>query len=320
MKSTDILKYFEGESSANEKEQLVDWLDGSPEHLREFNQIRFIFEVIKMYGPELRSTDFLRKEEKRRKGRGMLHVTISGLLRIAAVLILFLGGGYWIHVRTHDALASQLTSLDVPAGQRIAVTLSDGSHIWLNSGAHIEYPVVFGRNERSVKLSGEAMFEVKHDSERPFVVHTFASKIEVLGTKFNTLADVEHNYFSTTLLEGKLRITELGSNQSVILHPNDEARLIDNRFVVDHVFESEADCWTRGLISIRGLSFQELMRKFEKAYNIRIEIRREKMPTLGFSSGKFRISDGIDHALHVLQHNSDFQFKHDMEKNLITIY
>lgn len=62
------------------------------------------------------------------------------------------------------------------------------------------------------------------------------------------------------------------------------------------------------------------MRKFEKAYNVRIDIRRREMPVIGFKSGKIRISDGVDHALRVLQHNSDFRFEHDVRSNVITIY
>lgn len=33
------------------------------------------------------------------------------------------------------------------------------------------------------------MFEVEHDAARPFIVETFACDAEVLGTKFNILAD-----------------------------------------------------------------------------------------------------------------------------------
>lgn len=53
-----------------------------------------------------------------------------------------------------------------------------------------------------MKLSGEAVFDVEHDEDRPFVVETFASDIRVLGTKFNVIADERHQRFSTALLPG----------------------------------------------------------------------------------------------------------------------
>ena len=60
-------------------------------------------------------------------------------------------------------LAGQINTLQVPYGQRLKFTLPDGSSVQLNSGARIEYPTVFKKNLRKVKLSGEAVFDVEHD-------------------------------------------------------------------------------------------------------------------------------------------------------------
>ena len=249
-----------------------------------------------------------------------MRVAFRRVLRAAAVVALLLGVGYSTYVYTFDRVADQFVALDVPAGQRIEVTLSDGTRVWLNSGSRLEYPSVFGRHRREVKLTGEAMFEVTHDAGHPFVVKTFASNVEVLGTKFNVEAEAETGSFSTTLLEGRVQLTDPATRQTIILEPNDEARLTEGRISVVRNADLDVVCWTEGLISIRGLSFEELMRKFEKAYNVRIDIRRREMPVIGFKSGKIRISDGVDHALRVLQHNSDFRFEHDVRSNVITIY
>ena len=58
-------------------------------------------------------------------------------------------------------LAGQINTLQVPYGQRLKFTLPDGSSVQLNSGARIEYPTVFKKNLRKVKLSGEAVFDVE---------------------------------------------------------------------------------------------------------------------------------------------------------------
>lgn len=103
-------------------------------------------------------------------------------------------------------LAEQINTLQVPYGQRLKFTLPDGSSVQLNSGAKIEYPSVFKKNLRRVKLSGEAVFDVEHDERCPFVVETFASDIRVLGTKFNVVADERHQRFSTALLQGRVQL------------------------------------------------------------------------------------------------------------------
>lgn len=325
MKSTDVLKYLEGNCSEQEKRRMADWLDASPEHVREFNEIRFVFETTKMYGPELERLAAGETPQRATTAAASSRPTVMRMvfrrvLRVAAVVALLLGVGYSTYVYTFDSVSEQMVALNVPAGQRIEVTLSDGTSVWLNSGSRLEYPSVFGRHRREVKLTGEAMFEVTHDAGHPFVVETFASDVEVLGTKFNVEADAETGSFSTTLLEGRVRLTDPATHRAIVLEPNDEARLTEGRISVERNADLDAVCWTEGLISIRGLSFEELMRKFEKAYNVRIDIRRREMPVIGFKSGKIRISDGVDHALRVLQHNSDFRFEHDVRSNVITIY
>lgn len=51
------------------------------------------------------------------------------------------------------------------------MTLSDGTKVWLNSESSLKYPTAFTSNTREVEITGEAYFEVKHNSEHPFRVH-----------------------------------------------------------------------------------------------------------------------------------------------------
>jgi len=118
-------------------------------------------------------------------------------------------------------LSQQNMSIVVPAGQQMSLTLPDNSQVQLNSGTRLEYPVVFGKT-RSVKLSGEALFDVAPDRKHPFIVQTFASDIRVLGTKFNVLADAERGEFTTTLIEGQVQVTNrANSNERITMYPHD---------------------------------------------------------------------------------------------------
>lgn len=222
-----------------------------------------------------------------------------------------------MRAHTYGEIASQITSFETPAGQRVSMNLSDGTHVWLNAGSRIEYPVIFDRKERKVKISGEAMFEVTHDADRPFFVETFASEIEVLGTKFNVIADEARSLFSTTLLEGRVKVSS--GDQQVILQPDEVVNLIDGHLMVVHNNDPVAMQWPEGIISMKGISFEELMSKFERIYDVRIVYECERIPTIEFASGKIRVSDGIDHALRVLQHVADFSYERDEEHNIIRI-
>lgn len=311
MQDEVIYRFLTGKCSPEEEQQIQEWYQQDPEtHQRDIDRVRLIFEGMLVH-------QVIGAVEKRPKRTWTLRKVARYSTGIAAGLLLFAGGLYWMRAHTYDEISAQFTSLETPAGQRVSMNLSDGTHVWLNAGSRIEYPVVFDRNVRRVKVSGEAMFEVTHDADRPFIVETFASNIEVLGTKFNVEADESRSLFSTTLLEGKVKVSS--GDQHVILQPDEVVSLVNGHLRVSHNDDPVAMLWTEGILSMKGVSFEELMARFERIYDVRIVYECEKIPTIEFASGKIRVSDGIDHALRVLQHVADFSYERDEEHNVIRI-
>jgi ferric-dicitrate binding protein FerR (iron transport regulator) len=307
-----LFKYFTGATTPEEKQRIGEWLDADPDRNgRQFKSARFIFEGMILHGDAHTATVRpLRMWTLRRVAR-----YAAG---IAASLLMIVGAGYLTQRRTYNTLAAQTTVMSVPAGQRLDLELPDGSKVKLNAGARLECPVVFAKGERRVKLSGEAMFEVTHDDAHPFVVETFASTVEVLGTKFNVRA--EAGKFAATLLEGSVQVVNLlGSQPPVILKPGEVANLVGQHLSVATLPDDSSLCWIEGMVSIKGADFGELMAEFEKAYGVKIVIDRQAMPSIDYTRGKVRISDGIDHALRILRHASDFTYERDEENNVITI-
>lgn len=311
MQDEVIYRYLTGTCTPDEERQIMEWYQRDPEnHQRDIDRVRFIFEGVLVH-------QVIGAVEKPSQRIWTPRKVARWSVSVAASLLLFAGGLYWMRSHTYREVASQITSFEIPAGQRVSLDLADGTHVWLNSGSRIEYPVIFDRKERKVKISGEAMFEVTHDADRPFIVETFASRIEVLGTKFNVVADESRSLFSTTLLEGKVKVSS--GDQHVILQPDEVVNLINGHLMVFHNNDPVAMQWPEGIISMKGISFEELMSKFERIYDVRIVYECERIPTIEFASGKIRVSDGIDHALRVLQHVADFTYERDEEHNIIRI-
>ena len=117
-------------------------------------------------------------------------------------------GNLTINNDTIKNLASEkkmeMNQIIIPYGQRSDITLSDGTHIWLNSGSQLSYPTEFLGKTREVLLSGEAFFDVKHNPEKPFYVITRELKIRVLGTSFNVSAYDEDVTAQAILITGKV--------------------------------------------------------------------------------------------------------------------
>ena len=212
-------------------------------------------------------------------------------------------------------------SLTAPSGQSISVTLSDGTVVWLNAGSKLEYPTLFSSRRRQVKVSGEAMFEVEHDADWPFVVETFACEAEVLGTKFNILADAATRSFSATLLEGRLEIRNLEhAGERLILSPDEEVHLVDGHLHLERITDPDDFRWVDGLMNLNGLTFGEVIAKLERYYGVRIDVEHPEAISQRRYHGKIRVSYGIDHALDLLQMmTSDFIYMHDSETNTIYV-
>src|SRR5690606_22825052 len=70
-------------------------------------------------------------------------------------------------------------TLHVPNGRQLQLTLPDGTRVWMNTASSLTYPAAFAGNERKVKLSGEAYFEVATDLAKPFKVMVNDTEITV---------------------------------------------------------------------------------------------------------------------------------------------
>ena len=202
----------------------------------------------------------------------------------------------------------------------MSMTLTDGTSVQLNSGTTINYPPLFTGKKRTVYVEGEAYFNVAHNEKQPFIVKTYASDIEVLGTKFNVNADKDNGIFSVTLAEGSVKVTNLSDPDNiVILKPDEKVTIINGKLEVAKTRAKDEIRWKDGIIDIEGMDFNELMDKLEMAFGVEIIIERDTLPELRFTSGRLRISDGIEYALKVLQNGSDFTWKKDFRTGTIHI-
>ena len=192
-----LFRYFKGQASPEEERQIGAWLLEAPEAQKEFEQAQFLFEGLVLHT----------KGAPQRK-RLTFKTVFRYVAGIAAAAALVLATGHIVRQQTVDALSHDMMSLETRPGERAQVTLSDGTTVLLNADSRIEYPVTFQGDERHVKIHGEALFKVRHDEAHPFVVSTFVSDIRVLGTTFNVLADPQERLFSTTLMEGSVRVQE----------------------------------------------------------------------------------------------------------------
>lgn len=310
-----IYRALNGQATAEEEQEISRWYEEYPEECRRI--IRDMHRLTDM--SELCRLDELQKKDRRRNIRRNIMKTV---LRAASVIILVAAGCYVSHLLTWDNIARRTTSVEAPFGEQVSITLPDSSTVRLNSGARLTYPAVFRKDCRVVNLTGEAMFEVVHSDTQPFIVKTFTSETRVYGTRFNLYADPSEKLFTASLLEGVISIKNLASNDQteIMMQPNDVIRIHDGKVSRSRLSCPDELCWTEGMIYLDGIPFDEMMKKFEKAFNVNIDIKCSTLPDIKEVSGKIRINDGVVNALKILQHTVSFRFTKNEETNTVTIY
>ncbi len=166
-------------------------------------------------------------------------------------------------------------TLNVPYGKRFDVVLSDGTHVFLNSGTTLRYPVTFKEDmDRAVFLKGEAYFDVTKDENNPFVVHADQMEVKVLGTKFNVSHYAEDASINTVLVEGAVELyaKEGQSEEAVILKPGFKAELnkSSTQISLEKVNTRVYTAWIQGKLIFRNSSFRQIRQTLERKYNIKI--------------------------------------------------
>ena len=121
-------------------------------------------------------------------------------------------------IQAEDITTTWLVTAENSKGR---FTLPDGSVVWLNADSRLAYSDRFtASGSRAVRLEGEAFFDVKRDTLRPFEVEMGKLRVKVLGTRFTASHMPAFNTEEVTLLSGKVEVSGYRADQSVVLTPD----------------------------------------------------------------------------------------------------
>lgn len=311
MEKETLYRFFAGAASKTEKEAIKCWLEEDSAHQQRLLKERAFYDAL-MLADEKRVAAACRPAYNFRK------LAQQSMKWAAVILVAFISSYMYFDVRS-NSFEEATNTITVPLGQRVNLSLSDGTKVCLNAGSTFTYPALFAGNTRKVKLDGEAFFEVSANKEKPFIVHTDVCDVEVLGTKFNVDAYKKENSFSAALMEGKIKVRNNAFPSNVIqLSPNNKVTLSDGKLKVSNISDYEIYRWKEGLICFKNLNFVDLMKRIEKYYGVDLIIENQSLSKYSFS-GKFRISDGIENLLRVLQNDVSYKYTRSEDGNVIYI-
>lgn len=203
-----LLRYFEGEVTLSEKDEIEKWIISSEANKKLAKQIYYLSFATKTMDT-LKRTDAraalkevrgrIRRERQLQWGRwAQRAAAILAIPLLLSTLYLYYNADRqdemsFIEVRTNPGMIT-------------TIVLPDSSRVWLNSESYLKYPVRFAKNERNVILQGEGYFSVRKNVDSRFTVQTpHHTQIQVLGTEFNVEAYEKEDEVNTTLVSGKVQ-------------------------------------------------------------------------------------------------------------------
>ncbi|MGO4288752.1 FecR family protein [Chitinophaga sp. RAB17] len=312
-----------------------DWLRQHPEKQEAVAEARSIvallsarqgnrLEQLKHLEDGIARYDLLQQALGEESGQDTAHRRFPQVLKYAAVIggVLLLAGGMALFYQ-HKVHPEEAVVINAGKEPRKTVVLSDGSSIVLRENSTVQLSPGFNREDRQLTLTGEAFFDVTQNARHPFIVHTAAVDIKVLGTVFNVSA-YHYRQTETALFKGKVEVTLVNHpEQKIVLQPNQKLTTdITKPFAiapldadpVDH--KAKEIAWVRNRLEIENEPLEVIAAKLEKWYGIPVVFADEEVKEYRYS-GTFE-SETILKALDALQLSYPFSFKMQNGKIIIS--
>jgi hypothetical protein len=221
-------------------------------------------------------------------------------------------GALVVNNKTVDATAGSQSTADkteysqlcVPYGKRAALTLSDGSRLWVNAGTTVIYPVTFSDNKREIYVEGEVYANVTKDDQKPFIVKTDHLEVCVRGTSFNLTAYKEDNFKRVVLVNGSVDIRQNGTE--TLLKPNQSFVCNDGINQVETVDVNIYTSWRDGIYIFQDEPIENILLQLARYYNVTLNLPKQSSGIL--CSGKLELKEELPRLLNGLSELASFNF------------
>lgn len=293
-----ILRFLNKKADDTDLQEIDKWISESTGNAKWF----FEMEEVWSLKDELKYSDkkqiekayqsFLEKTGQSQKTRISIKPTYWKIAAVAAAVVIItllavnlfkissLDSGYY-NLSTNI----NVNEINVPRGQTVTLTLSDGTKVWLNADTKFIYPSRFSAKNRSVKIVGEGFFEVEHNEDSPFIVQSGDVSTTVLGTKFNVKA-YEGEQIAITLLEGIIEVSRDEIEDRIRLDkPNQQVAVSQKGFIRKGYIDAQIlSLWTSGELYFVDEPLMNIASTLERKFDIRINIQSEKLAGTIFNS------------------------------------
>ena len=317
------------ELSRQEKELLDNWLKESQKNRMIFNQLKLT----------LKYPDEDRVSEMKVEGLNRLKRVINSdfnqsintskrnsrtvqILKLAATIVLIISASLVIYRYQEDSsppieqTVRLIEKTSLP-GQKITVTLSDGTIVKLNSDSKIIVPDHFANDVRQVELIGEAFFDVNRDTSRPFIIKTNDLKVEVLGTSFNLRSYSNSRNSLVAVKTGRVAVNKISGTEKIYLEPNEMVSLKGNGdFSKSQIVNNDLVFgWTDQRLVFDETSLEDVFEQMDRWFGVEIVIERDIINKRPYTASYKNPT--LEEVFKSLSHLYQFNYKKDGNRIIV---
>jgi ferric-dicitrate binding protein FerR (iron transport regulator) len=220
---------------------------------------------------------------ERSRGPRMLHVAAplgwsrmatAGAVALGIMMVAVIG----IQRSAQSTLRAQPHTYRTASAQKAVVTLPDGSRVTLAPYTTLTVGAGFGATQRTVRVGGEAFFEVRSGSKTPFVVHAGHVRAQVLGTAFDVRHYPEQRDVRIAVVRGRVAVSTANDSamrrsNAVVLTANMVGVTLDSTTVVTSTPDALlSGDWTRGKLVFRAAAVPDVLRELGRWYGYEFRI------------------------------------------------
>jgi ferric-dicitrate binding protein FerR (iron transport regulator) len=318
---TDLLMlYLTGQADSLQTEKIGLWLSESDEHAAYLKSLEMLWIETGKISPPPVNVDVKKAWESvsgklnfntdNISGKNKSRLHIGGLwLRVAAIVVLLIA----IYSLYQWSGTGKPMTLVASEGQITIDTLPDGSEITLNSNSVLQFSKSFQKKERIVKLQGEAFFEVRPDSTRPFKVELDGdASVKVLGTSFNIKEIKESGIIEVYVQSGIVQLSLGNENQknvSLILKAGEKGSI----YTKTGIIEKQPDigmnaidiAWLNHTFIFDGVKLKDVADFIESYFHVNVEFKKEAIKE-HILTATFR-NDDIDEIMQIIADSFNLQ-------------
>lgn len=302
-----VVRLMAGDMTEEEMEQFVKWLQTSPRNKEAFEEVRDLWSDVKglkdIFDPD---DDEPPSRGSGSSGSGGLQFSsftiimeflkrqrdaIAGIAVAAIILIAVYAGdiSVWLYA---DHITRQ--------GEQTSITLADGSLAHLNTGSAIA--IDYTSLERNISLlRGEVLFEVRKNTDRPFIVTARDRQVTAVGTAFVVRDRADKTVVtvaSGTVSLGQRSTNEVLSHEKLMLNARERTsyRKKTAPTAIEAIDPKLIAAWRNGTIIMDNLPLSEAIAELDRYLPGRI-LLVGKVSDFEPVTAKFSIADldaGID--------------------------